>query len=879
MSEAGTPSWRSRLGCHRLCCGGTESFTVPVTDSEDIPLRNVAIPQGIASASLPPDQVSRRIEPTENTAPASSPQPNDETSIQPAIDSQDSAIDSKTSDSYHALRGQQKELQHLWKEAMDKVEASQDGVRLGEVLKTQKKINTGNSELGLPDLISTLQGEMERAGLKGKIADAIGKVVPHLNRFAIVGDIAVSANPNPAALPWAAVRFVLLNITASEEIRGKIVEGIAEIIILMFECCVYHELHLTTAVPKRLLAVKRLHDTIVDALAQCIRLLAFAIRRQEAVAKALTDAFRLEDFSGYLKDMHNVKVQLHDAGLSCEMYQNSQSRELLKGLHQLIIDMREGSTQRSEQAAKSKLKNLLLDPIDAFDHIQHPEDSFCLPGTRQKVLREIYDWTKDAGSPTICWLPGLAGTGKSTISRTVARDLKGQSLGGCFFFKKGDGNRASGRSIFPIIAYQLALNVPPVRQHIIDAAQEDLSPLMGSMHEQWRMLIQEPLDKVQDKDFLRHVVLVIDALDECDEGDQGTIMTLLTKCSDVLKVFVTSRPEFNIEAYFARQQFHREIALHRVELDDIKSDITMFLKYHISILLSNHNLCYTEQAMQLNDEWPGIERLEILVKMSVPLFIAAATFIRMIENRFWAKSLDFKLNSVIENYNHVSSEYGKIYKPVLDLIANGSPHEAREETHNSFVRVIGSIIFLASPLSMTSLAVLLGIEVHDVSGVVNPLRSVLEVRHYNHPIKLFHLSFRDFLLGESAGELRIEESSTHAYLANRCLSHLRRELKMDICGLEFPGKRRSDIDLGTINQHITQETRYACLYWVHHLIGFSKQVQDDGEEHQFLRKFFLNWVEVFCLIGRVIEFKTILRAMLDIVNVSIIFSHHTTCLR
>ncbi|KAM0229078.1 hypothetical protein ACHAPO_010233 [Fusarium lateritium] len=701
------------------------SSTAAVTESEDIPLRNVAIPQGRASAGLPPDQISRRTEPTENTAPVSIPQPNDETSIQPAIESQYSAINSKPSDSYDALREQQKELQKLWKEAMDKFEASQDGVNLSEVLKNQKKIDTANSEVELLKLIKTLEGEMKRVGLRGKIADTIGKVVPHLNRFAIVGDIAISANPNPAALPWAAVRFVLLNITAGEEIRGKIVEGIAEILILMFECCVYQEIHLTTAVPKRLSAVERLHDTIVDALAQCIGFLAFAIRRQEAVAKALTDAFRLEDFSGNLKDMHKVKVQLHDAGLSCEMYQNSQSRELLKDLQKLVIDMREGSML--EQEARSKLKSLLLDPKDAFDHIQHPEDSFCLPGTRQKVLREIYDWTEDAGSPTICWLPGLAGTGKSTISRTVARDLKGQSLGGCFFFKKGAGSRASGRSIFPIIAYQLALNVPPVRQHIIDAAQEDLSPLMGSMHEQWRTLIQEPLDKVQDKEFLRHVVLVIDALDECDEGDQGPIMTLLTKCSDVLKVFVTSRPEFKIEAYFARQkQFHREIALHRVQPDDIESDIKRFLKHHINILLLNHNACYTEQALHLNDDWPGIERFQILVKMSVPLFIAAATFIRMIENKFWAKSLDSKLNFIIGSSNKISSEYEKIYKPVLDLIVNGSPHETRVEARNNFVQIIGSIILLASPLSIASLAVLLGVEVHDVSSMVDPLRSVLE---------------------------------------------------------------------------------------------------------------------------------------------------------
>ncbi|KAH6964931.1 hypothetical protein EDB82DRAFT_560829 [Fusarium venenatum] len=713
---------------------------------------------------------------------------------------------------------------------MDKFEASRDGVKLSEILKPQKKINTGNSEVELAKLIKTLQGKMERAGIGGRIADAIGKVVPHINRFAIVGDVAVSANPNPAALPWAAIRFVLLNITAGEDIRAKILEGIAEILILIFECCIYHELHLTMEVAKRLFAVKRLHDAIVNALSQCIRFLAFAIRRQEAGAKALTDAFRFEDFSGYLKDLQKVKFQLHDAVLSCEMYQNSQSRELLRELHKLIINMREGSIQRLEQEAKSKLKTLLLDPKDAFDHIQHREDSFCLPGTRQNVLREIYDWTEDSGSPTVCWLSGLAGTGKSTISRTVARDLK-------------------------------------VRQHIIDAAQEDLSPLTGSMHEQWRILIQEPLDKVQDKEFLRHVVLVIDALDECDQGDQGTIITLLTKCSDVLKVFVTSRPEFKIGAYFARQQqFHREIALHHVKSRDIETDIAIYLKHYIRKFLLDYNACYSREVLRLDEDWPGSKRFQILVKRCAPLFIAAATFIRMLQDISWSEGPESKLKIVIETSSQVSSAYESIYKPILNRISNSAPHEVRAKAQYSFTHIIGSVILLARPLSITSLAVLLGVKIQDVVGLVNPLRSVLEIPRDDGPIKLFHLSFRDFLLSKSAEDLKVDKALTHAKLASRCLRHLERELRTDICCLESPGKSRSDMDPDVINHHVTPEIQYACLYWVHHVVLSRKQVQDGNEEHQFLKRFFLNWIEVLCLIERVVESLDMLQALLDTIK-------------
>ncbi|KAF5648923.1 vegetatible incompatibility het-e-1 [Fusarium sp. NRRL 52700] len=87
---------------------------------------------------------------------------------------------------------------------------------------------------------------MKRFGSQKRLAEAIEKVVPHLNRLAVVGDIAISTNPNPAALPWAAVRFLLLNLTAGEEIKGKVIEGMAEVTLLVFECGVYHELHLAS---------------------------------------------------------------------------------------------------------------------------------------------------------------------------------------------------------------------------------------------------------------------------------------------------------------------------------------------------------------------------------------------------------------------------------------------------------------------------------------------------------------------------------------------------------------------------------------------------------------------------------------------------------
>jgi len=45
----------------------------------------------------------------------------------------------------------------------------------------------------------------------------------------------------------------------------------------------------------------------------------------------------------------------------------------------------------------------------------------CLPDTRVDLLQQIYSWADGQDKQCIFWLNGLAGTGKSTIARTVSR--------------------------------------------------------------------------------------------------------------------------------------------------------------------------------------------------------------------------------------------------------------------------------------------------------------------------------------------------------------------------------------------------------------------------------------------------------------------------
>ncbi len=46
-----------------------------------------------------------------------------------------------------------------------------------------------------------------------------------------------------------------------------------------------------------------------------------------------------------------------------------------------------------------------------------------------------------------------------------------------------------------------------------------------------------------------------------------------------------------------------------------------------------------------------------------------------------------------------------------------------------------------------------------------------------------------------------------------------------------------------VEQHLTPEIQYACLYWVQHLERGGTQLHDNSQVHKFLKERFLYWFE------------------------------------
>lgn len=528
-----------------------------------------------------------------------------------------------------------------------------------------------------------------------------------------------------------------------------------------------------------------------------------------------------------------------------------------------------------EDTILAKLRPVEAAAYNSYDNEHEPQ---CHPDTRVDLLRQIDNWVDEPHGKCIYWLQGMAGTGKSTISRTVAHELDNKgALAASFFFKRGEGARGKAARFFPTIAAQLVEKRPDLTQHVRKAIDTDHSIAEKAMREQLDKLILQPLKNVAlGPKTPKTMVVVVDALDECDrEKDAQTIISLLPRAKQLtsvrLKFFVTSRPEFPIRLQFDRiSGTYQDLALHQVDERVVYHDISMFLESELSNTRNNFNRRLPKDR-KLPSDWPGPTNIQTLVKMAVPLFIFAATACRFISDLKLGPP-NKQLTKILKYQTREMSKLDATYSPVLDRLLDGLTEPAKDNVVKEFENVVGSIIILATPLSTTSLSRLLGIEKADIDNRLDLLHSVLDIpSDANAPVKLLHLSFRDFLLDErEANRFWIDERVVHEKLATGCLHLLMNNdnLKKDICGLQMPGKRREDISEEMIDRCLPPEVQYACLYWVQHLKGSRVRLDDRHQAFQFLRHHFLHWLEALSLIGKISESIGLIDELQSLVDVS-----------
>ncbi|KAF4337194.1 vegetative incompatibility het-e-1 [Fusarium beomiforme] len=503
----------------------------------------------------------------------------------------------------------------------------------------------------------------------------------------------------------------------------------------------------------------------------------------------------------------------------------------------------------------------------SFDSKAEEHNPTCLPNTRKELLKEIDRWINDPKSKTIFWLNGMAGTGKSTIARTIAcsRSKRGD-LGASFFFKTGEMDRGNQNKLMSTLAHQLALNIPGVALFIKKTLDANPAIVGKSVKEQFEKLIQEPLSEAAAMATTpSSVVMVIDALDECDqEADIRLLINVFSQAKTLrphLRVFLTSRPELPIRLGFSEVQgAYQDLVLHEIPAQIVEHDIIVFLSDEFKKIRHDFNMTVCDER-KLPSDWPGRPTIQSLAQMAVPLFIFAATVCRFIGDRK-RDSPPIQLRKVLdyESKGHVS-QLDLTYGPVLRSLIIDVLEDDKKEIIKDFKMIIGSIIILANPLSVWALSQLLEVDPEVVDNRLDTLHSVLSIPPTRKaPVRPLHLSFRDYLITKES-EFQVDERHTHQTLAKQCLRVMRSALHENICSLPFPGTRRSMVDSSELEERMPPQVQYACMHWAYHHMEGDPKSNDNDQVHDFLTTHFLHWMEALSLLGQVKECLDSLRSL------------------
>ncbi|KAJ5151368.1 uncharacterized protein N7482_010620 [Penicillium canariense] len=519
----------------------------------------------------------------------------------------------------------------------------------------------------------------------------------------------------------------------------------------------------------------------------------------------------------------------------------------------LQVDQMKSTHSIHKKMDLSSLRTAKGAAFDSYD-IQHSE---CLPGTRTDLLREIEEWAKSPHGKSIFWLNGMAGTGKSTISRTVASRLKEQSLlGASFFFKRGEEDRGSAKKLFPTLTEQLVVSIPQMLPRVLKAIDDDPNISEKVLREQFEKLLLDPLFEIEHYGETTTKVIVIDALDECDlEEDIGLILRLLPQVQKSTSVhfqfLLTSRPELPIRLGFKGiTGAYQDVVLHEIAKPVIEHDISLYFE---------DQLLRIKQSRSFPPDWPGDAATKELVDRAVPLFIAAATLCRFIGDMNWNPQK--RLEAILTDQSTYVSKMDSTYIPVLKQLLTGQDEEESQQLLEEFKEIVGIIIILTTPLSIKSLSQLVGREQDDIKCRLDQLHSVLSVpNNFDTPVRLLHLSFRDFLLDHHKRKSKfwIDEKYANHRLTAQCLQIMQHSLGRNICNLPSEGTQCNEISKDSIQHYISPELKYACQYWAHHLLQCTDITDMVHDAFLFLHTHFLHWVEAMSLLGLTSEILGIL---------------------
>ncbi|OQE02907.1 hypothetical protein PENVUL_c037G03204, partial [Penicillium vulpinum] len=480
---------------------------------------------------------------------------------------------------------------NLWLEAHDQLSAD-DRVIVGGFVPQDK----GALQFNTNDMVQELKnkGETCKAGNwrfrvgnhTVSFQDAVNKTLYWIEKVKAPIDIAVSADPVHAALPWAGIRFLISMVEANRNQIESLLSGISHICYITRRCQLYEALMNDLSLPKNDLSMRArqgLRSALIDFYILILHFLAQAARVYQlgSSRRAITAIWSSGDIGEFELQCEKLERRAETEAQVFERFQSNHMLRLSKELLDVKIqndDVGHVGVTAIWDYLQGKERGEILRWVSEIDTLeQHRVTKYKrTAGTGEWVLRhqEFQSW-QSSDEPTILWLHGIPGAGKSVLVSRVIDHLENDhpdTTLAYFYCDRGYQERRNLGNILRSYIKQLSMS------RRVDAIPHSIIKRYKEIHHSGsstRLSVEESKTLLLELiNSSRNPVLILDALDEADVEDREEILTsfdlLMVECCD-LKIFISSRRNEDIKR---RLQNKGNLG---IEASDNQGDIETFI--------------------------------------------------------------------------------------------------------------------------------------------------------------------------------------------------------------------------------------------------------------------------------------------------------------
>jgi hypothetical protein len=459
-------------------------------------------------------------------------------------------------------------------------------------------------------------------------------------------------------------------------------------------------------------------------------------------------------------------------------------------------------------------------------------------------------------------LSGSAGSGKSTIAKSVAIELeKGKCLAASFFFSRNYQERRLITSLPVTLAYQFACYNSSFKDLLVKMLDENPKILDAAAKEQFEHLVVGLLAKMPS--CTTPWIICLDALDECEKDHQqdcrqdcrhhkqdrgqiflGWLSDNINRIPCHIRFFLTGRPD--VPSYLRHDDLSS--MMHRVILDEIdkftvSKDIYLYIHHNLDGRTWKPKVAWKAQAQDV----------DAITHQADGLFIYAATAVRYIQQR--SPKID-PVTSMKYLAPGLGNDLSHLYFQIInEAIPKPGTDATHQEQYKHSMEVLGTLFNLLEPLDLHALGDLLNMQKNEIENILTPLSAVIGIPEDDQgKVQLIHLSFREFMTGkvqEQRPDLLCGTQQQQQRLASNLICIMNNELRFNICDLPTSYKRNKDISAlqVRVKKHISHCLQYSCRYWVDHLVATTFNSETVSRAEDFLYQNFLFWLEVMSICG------------------------------